>query len=96
MAGWRDRSELEGIEEQFRDIHRHFSVQYRSHWCLCLFIFSTHHCVIKPCWKEIIQTLGVNETSIIVKEGPEYQEYKLEGKHKNTTIRIVFHQRFLG
>lgn len=31
--------------------------------------------MINPCWKEIIQALGVNKALVIVKEGPEYQEY---------------------
>lgn len=34
------------------------------------------HCVVNPCWKEVIQAFGVNEASIIVKEAPEYQKYK--------------------
>lgn len=32
--------------------------------------------MINPCWEEIIQAFGVNEAPVIVKEGPEYQEYK--------------------
>lgn len=48
---------------------------------------ATHHCVINPCWKEIVQALGVNEAPVVVEEGPEYQEYKLERKQKNTRIK---------
>lgn len=54
---------------------------------------ATHHCVINPCWKEIIQALGVNEAPVVVEEGPEYQEYKLERKQKNTRIKFVFQER---
>jgi hypothetical protein len=46
--------------------------------------------VVNPCWEEVIQALGVNEAPVVVKESPEYQEHKLERKHKNTSLRFGF------
>lgn len=40
----------------------------------------THHRMIQPRWKDNIQELRVNEFSIIEKEDPEQQKYKLENK----------------
>jgi hypothetical protein len=36
--------------------------------------------MIQPYWKDIIQVLGENEISIIEKEAPECQKYKLESE----------------
>lgn len=88
--GGRDRSDLEGAREQGGNTHRHFSAQCRRcsrYWPLT---FWTHHCVVNPCWKEVIQAFGVNEASIIVKEAPEYQKYKLEGNTKVLLLDLVF------
>lgn len=90
LWGWRDRSDWEGTREQGGDTHRHFSAQCRSCSCRWSLTFCTHHCVVKPCWDEVIQARGVNEASIIVKEAPEYQKYKLEGNTKVLLLDLFF------
>lgn len=40
----------------------------------------THHCMIQPHWKDGIQDLRVNEFSIVEKDNPECQKYKLQNR----------------